>query len=189
MAIQLHLGCGKRRIPGFLHVDLDDHPHIDYRSSIDKLPMFADESASLIYCSHALQYFDRPEALGALREWFRILQPGGRLRLSVSDFEALIEVYRRTGDLKRILGPLFGRIEIQAPEGARLLYMRTAYDFRALEELCRDAGYSSFQRYDWRETIHSDYDDFSQAYFPHMDKEHGLAISLNVEAVKGTLSR
>ena len=39
-------------------------------------------------------------------------------------------------------------------------------------------------RYDWRQTLHKDHDDFSQAYVPHMDKEKGLLISLNVEADK-----
>ena len=55
--LKLHLGCGKRYIPGFVHVDLDDFPHIDHRVSIARLPMFADESAELIYCCHAFEYF------------------------------------------------------------------------------------------------------------------------------------
>ena len=31
---------------------------------------------------------------------------------------------------------------------------------------------------------HADVDDFSQAYIPHMDKENGILISLNVKCVK-----
>jgi predicted SAM-dependent methyltransferase len=31
MEIKLHLGCGKRYIPGFIHIDLADYPHIDYK--------------------------------------------------------------------------------------------------------------------------------------------------------------
>ena len=31
---------------------------------------------------------------------------------------------------------------------------------------------------------HPDYDDHSQAYFPHMDKENGIHVSLNLECVK-----
>ena len=46
------------------------------------------------------------------------------------------------------------------------------------------AGFKDVRRYDWRQTEHKDYDDFSQAYIPHMDKENGLLISLNVEATK-----
>jgi ubiquinone/menaquinone biosynthesis C-methylase UbiE len=184
MPLQLHLGCGKRYIPGFVHIDLDDFPHIDHRCGIDKLPMFADETVDFIYCSHALTYFDRQQALEVLAEWRRVLKPGGVLRLAVPDFEALVSLYQRTGDLNQILGPLFGRMVIEAPEDETVIYKRTTYDYKSLEELCLQAGFRSFHRYDWRQTIHKDYDDFSQAYKPHMDKEHGQLISLNVEAVK-----
>ena len=184
MALQLHLGCGKRYIPGFVHVDLDDFPHIDYRSGIERLPMFADETADLIYCCHAFQYFDRVEAPAVLGEWKRVLTPGGVLRLAVPDFEALLPVYRTTGDLHQILGPLYGRIVVRTAEGTAVLYHRTAYDYPSLERLLREAGFRSVRRYDWRQTIHKDYDDFSQAYKPHLDKEHGVLISLNVEATK-----
>lgn len=45
-------------------------------------------------------------------------------------------------------------------------------------------GFENVHRYDWRQRIHKDYDDHSQAYFPHLDKENGILISLNVEAIK-----
>jgi hypothetical protein len=39
-------------------------------------------------------------------------------------------------------------------------------------------------KYDWRDTEHSELDDFSQSYLPHMDKDNGKLMSLNIEAVK-----
>jgi SAM-dependent methyltransferase len=182
--LQVHLGCGKRYIPGFVHIDLDDFPHIDHRCGIDKLPMFGDGKVDLIYCSHAFTYIDRVRAIEVLSEWRRILRLGGILRLAVCDFEALAEVYRKTGDLGQILGPLYGRIAIQAPKGNTTLYHRTAYDYPSLEALLLKAGYQVVRRYDWRETIHREYDDFSRAYKLGSDGEPGLHISLNVEAVK-----
>ena len=86
---KLHLGCGKRHIPGFVHFDLDDFPHIDYRHEITRLPEIKDGEAELIYCCHAFEYFDRQEAVGVLAEWRRALKPGGILRLAVPDFDAL----------------------------------------------------------------------------------------------------
>jgi SAM-dependent methyltransferase len=182
--MQLHLGCGKRYLPGFVHVDLDDFPHIDHRRSIDRLPMFGDETVELIYCCHAFPYFDRVKAMTVLKEWQRVLRPGGILRLAVSDFAALVRLYQATGDLDQILGPLFGRIVIQAPDGSTVLHEKTTYDYKSLEALCLQAGFRFVRPYDWRQTIHKDYDDHSQAYKPHMDKEHGVLISLNIEAVK-----
>jgi len=182
--MNLHLGCGKRYIPGFVHVDLDDYPHIDYRHDIRTLPMFADNSVDLIYPCHVIEYFDRIEVLDVLHEWYRVLKPGGILRLAVPDFEALVKVYLKYGDLSLIHGPLYGRMVIRTDSGERIIYHRTVYDFKTLKSVLESVGFKNVRRYDWRQTIHKDYDDFSQAYIPHMDKENGLLISLNVETEK-----
>lgn len=183
----LHLGCGKKFIPGFVHVDLDNFPHIDYRHEISSLPMFKNNSADLIYACHAFEYFDRQQAEEVLKEWRRVLKSGGILRLAVPDFEAMVKVYLKYAkDLEHrgILGPLYGRIEIKTPKGKKTIYHKTTYDFKSLKRLLENCGFRKVGRYDWRKTIHKDYDDFSQAYIPHLDKEKGLLISLNVEARK-----
>ena len=163
-----------------MHVDRADFPHIDYRAGVDRLPMFANDSASLIYASHVLEYFDRLEARAVLAEWKRVLRPGGTLRLAVPDFQALAEIYFLHGRLDLILGPLYGRMA----SGDAVIYHRTVYDYDALCGLLDESGYRQVRRYDWRETIHREVDDHSQAYIPHMDKEHGKLISLNVECDK-----
>ncbi len=180
--LQLHLGCGKRFLPGFVHVDLARFPHIDYRHRIDRLPMFKTGSVDLIYCSHAFEYFDRVEAEAVLKEWRRVLKKGGVLRLAVPDFSALVKVYKKYGELQKIVGPLYGRWSI--PGTKKVIYHKTVYDFQDLKNVLRKAGFTKVRRYDWRKTIHKDFDDYSQAYVPHMDKEHGLLVSLNVEATK-----
>jgi predicted SAM-dependent methyltransferase len=180
--VQLHLGCGKRYIPGFTHVDLSDFPHIAHRRDVADLEPFTDASVDLIYASHVLEYFDRVEATTVLAEWRRVLRIGGTLRLAVPDFAALARVYQQTGNLDLVVGPLYGRMMVGASDQATYRYHRTVYDFDSLKRVLASAGFTNVRRYDWRQTIHRDYDDFSQAYVPHMDKEKGLLISLNVEA-------
>jgi hypothetical protein len=63
-------------------------------------------------------------------------------------------------------------------------FHHVAFDFKFLEKHLTKVGFKNIRRYDWRKTRHKDYDDFSQAYIPHMDKEHGILMSLNVEAEK-----
>ena len=182
--LRLHLGCGRRYIPGFVHVDLANFEHIDHHHDISRLPMFGSGSVDLIYVCHAFEYFDRVQAPAVLAEWRRVLKVGGVLRVAVPDFEAMAGLYLRTGNLDLIHGPLYGRIDIGAPGSVNVIYHKTVYDFASLERVLVEAGYRDVRRYDWRDTEHADVDDFSQAYVPHMDKQHGMLISLNVEATK-----
>ena len=167
-------------MPGFVHVDRADFPHIDYRCGVERLAMLENGAADLVYASHVLEYFDRIEARLVLAEWKRVLCAGGTLRLAVPDFEALAETYFLHRNLALILGPLYGRMETDGTT----IYHKTVYDFESLRELLEEMGFCEVRRYEWRETIHRDVDDHSQAYVPHMDKEHGKLISLNVECRK-----
>lgn len=185
---QLYLGAWKRHIPGFIHIDLDDQPNLDYRHDIRSLPMFADNSADLIYTSHSFEYFDRAEGEKVLKEWCRILKHGGVLRIAVPDFEAIVKVYLKYNkDLghKGILGPLYGKMPIKEKGKDKIIYHKTAYDFKSLKKVLQSAGFKNIHRYNWKKTIHKDYDDHSQAYIPHMDSKKGILISLNMEATKG----
>lgn len=182
--MKLHLGSGKRYIPGFIHIDVDDLPHIKYRHDIRSLPMIKNNSVDLIYFSHGIEYFDREEIKGVLAEWKRVLKSKGKLRLAVPDFESLVKVYLKYKKLDKAIGPLYGRWEINGASGKTYLYHKTVYDFKSIKKVLTDAGFISIKRYDWRNTIHKDYDDYSQAYVPHMKKDSGVLISLNVEAIK-----
>ena len=48
----------------------------------------------------------------------------------------------------------------------------------------KNIGFKFVERWDWRKTEHSDVDDFSQCYLPHMDKDNGMMMSLNIKGIK-----
>ena len=79
---------------------------------------------------------------------------------------------------------MYGRMIIKTPEGEEAIYHKTIYDFKSMKALLESTGFTNIHRYDWRQTVHKDYDDFSQAYLPHMNKENGTLMSLNVECNK-----
>jgi predicted SAM-dependent methyltransferase len=180
--MKLHLGCWHRFIDGFVHIDWCDLPHIDYKSSVDKLPFIPTNAVELIYASHVFEYFDRDEVPQVLEEWLRVLKPGGVLRLSVPDFTKLVEVYRKSGTLRPIIGPLYGRMHIESTE--TLIFHKMVYDKKLLTDTLKACGFSEVSEWEWRNTEHSHVDDHSQAYYPHMQKENGIQISLNLEARK-----
>lgn len=180
--MKLHLGCWHRYIPGFIHVDLCDYEHIDYNSDIGELSFIRDDSVSYIYCSHALEYKDFDEAEMVLNEWQRVLKKDGLIRVAVPDFDQLIWLYNNTNkEIDKIIGPLYGRMEINKNFK---LYHKATYNFKKIKYILEKTGYYDIKRYDWRKTEHSSIDDHSQAYYPHMDKENGTLISLNIEAKK-----
>ena len=176
--MKLHLGCGKRYIPGFIHIDAVDFTHIDHVATIDNLSFITDNSIDTIYNCHVLEHFKRRDIERVLAEWFRVIKPGGVLRISVPDFGKLCSVYQREGKLDLIIGALFGRQDY--------LYNihYNVFDFSSLSALLIRCGFTDINTYDWRQTEHANVDDFSQAYIPHMDKENGTLISLNVECIK-----
>ena len=58
------------------------------------------------------------------------------------------------------------------------------FDFDILERDLTLLNYKNIKIWDWKNTEHNNIDDYSQAYLPHMDKENGLLMSLNIEAIK-----
>lgn len=181
--MKLHLGCGKRHILGFVHIDAIDYPHIDHVASIDNLSFIPDASVDLIYNCHVLEHFKRRDVERVLKEWFRVLKPGAVLRISVPDFEAICEIYRKSCDIETVIGPLFGRQDY--------LYNihYNVFDFPSLRRMLEEVGFSAVRRYDWRMTEHPHIDDYSQAYWPHMDKENGIQVSCNVECERPRVVR
>lgn len=194
--MKLNLGCGNReRIPGFTNVDLVRGKNIDIRCDVRHLPMIKDNSVELIYASHILEYFDRTEVINVLKEWKRVLQSKGTLRIAVPDFEAMAISYHMSKffnnskvKIEDILGPLYGK---QPLGNGEYCYHRTAYDFTSLRKLLHDNGFIVIHRYNWKYTVHKNYDDWSQSYLPKFKKspdepgyKDGMLISLNVEATK-----
>jgi predicted SAM-dependent methyltransferase len=57
-----------------------------------------DDSVHLVYSSHMLEHLERTQALAFLNEVWRVLVPGGILRLAVPDLASLVDEYVRTGD-------------------------------------------------------------------------------------------
>ena len=178
--MKLHLGCGRKYIVGFKHVDLQNFEHVDYKTSVDDLHFANDNSVKLIYAAHILEHFGRNEYKKVLEEWYRVLEPQGVLRISVPNFEAVVKYYSEKDDnLELLLGLVVGGQKVGEYD-----YHKMIFDKKLLTKVLLEIGFSNVLEYDWRTTEHADIDDFSQAYLPHMDKENGMLMSLNLEAIK-----
>ena len=116
--------------------------------------------------------------VSVLREWNRVLKVGGVLRVAVPDFEAVAAEYQEKKDLQCFQGLLYGG------QTYDYNYHHVAFDYKLLEYFLSEAGFSDVSRYDWRDFLPKDYDDYSRAYLPHLDFNHGRLMSLNVVTKK-----
>lgn len=178
---KLHIGCGKRNFgPEWVHIDGANYDHVDYIiRDLGHLP-FPDNSASIIYASHVIEYFDQFEIVTILQEWKRVLAPAGILRLAVPDFKMMARLYFTGEPLFRFIGPLFGRMEMDETK----IYHKMVYDVESLTSLLETNGFTDVREWDFTKVEHGKVDDHSQAFIPHMDKENGVLISLNLQCRK-----
>ena len=89
----LNLGCGKMFHPNWVNVDVvSNSPHVLAFDLNLGIP-FAAESFDIVYHSHILEHLERPYAEHLLQECFRVLKPGGLLRVVVPDLENIVRAY------------------------------------------------------------------------------------------------
>ena len=180
--MKFNIGCGWRNFgEDWVHIDGGDYDHLD--SDDIFIRNYKNDSADLIYASHFIEYLDREEVVPLLERWREVLKPNGIMRLAVPDFSKITSLYIKGYEpygMEDFVGLLYGKM----PMGDETIYHKTVYDFRSLKSLLEGIGMREIKHYDWRDTEHSEFDDHSQAYLPHMDKENGTSMSLNMECIK-----
>ena len=89
MSRKLHIG-GIDPAPGWEILNALAGPHVDHCGDAHDLSRFSDNTFAEIYASHVLEHFSYQVKLDkAIGEWYRVLEPGGRLYVSVPDLDIL----------------------------------------------------------------------------------------------------
>lgn|SRR5690554_5798538 len=107
--VWVHVGCGECNDPRFVNVDMRGFGHVHVISRGIDLKEFPDEFADMVYGCHVLEHISFRETVRVLRGWRRVLRPGGVARLSVPDFDKIVDRYLASGrDLLTVIRPLMG---------------------------------------------------------------------------------
>lgn len=81
---RLNIGGGKNPIPGYEIVDRCE--------GTEAFPLaFDDEVFDEVRASHILEHFPRKDVGEVVKEWCRVLKPGGTLKLAVPNYDWLLE--------------------------------------------------------------------------------------------------
>ena len=104
--------CGGRNPykPGeYLNVDAVDFPQVDLVFDITKPFPINDNVIAEILSSATLEHLRKPQNIHVLKEFFRILQPEGRVRICTPDIEAIAKGILDGDDLDYLNQHLFGK--------------------------------------------------------------------------------
>lgn len=90
--IGINLGSGPWSFPGWVGVDarhLEVSEHLDEHSRL----LFPDNSLSYVFSSHFFEHINDATAQNLMNESARVLRPGGILRITVPDYELVLDRY------------------------------------------------------------------------------------------------
>lgn len=91
--LKLHLGCGRNLLNGWLNTDLKIGREIVFVDAFQRMP-FPDGTFHYVFSEHMIEHLNYFSGRRFLKDCFRILKPGGKLRIATPDIQFLIELYR-----------------------------------------------------------------------------------------------
>lgn len=175
--IKVHLGAGTVNIQGWVNVDARDMDHVHLCIDNFDLNEFSDGSISEIYMCHVLEHLSFQEAKDFLDHFMRKLATGGVIRISVPDFNSLVEMYIQSKkDLSRIKKALMGGQDYEYN------YHKSVYDEKLLTDLLEECGYTHVERWKTETDFGVDLGDWS-----NVDIKVGeqlIPMSLNLKGIK-----
>ena len=89
----VNLGCGKRYHPDWINIDITANGPGVIQHDLSKGIPLPDASCDVVYHAAVLEHMRRGDALIFLRECYRVLKPGGIIRVGVPDLEKLCRLY------------------------------------------------------------------------------------------------
>lgn len=93
MKPKLEIGPGLTPNEGFQTLDIRDLPGIDHVADASKPLPFKDGTFSKVLACHVIEHFSHRETLDILKEWARIIEPGGEIELHCPDLEWAFKKY------------------------------------------------------------------------------------------------
>lgn len=154
----LQIGCGYNVYDDFINTDIEWKPNvIPWDISTIKKHNYPVKSGALegIYTEHCLEHIPFQSTIDNLAEFYRLLEPGGTVRIAVPDGELFIDLYNRHRAGEKVdipkpddrpePTPMMSINRIARSHGH--LYM---YDFETFKHYLEEAGFVDVKKETFR---------------------------------------
>jgi predicted SAM-dependent methyltransferase len=154
---KLQIGCGQNVIRVCLNTDLNPTIKIVFVYETKRLP-FDDCTFDYIFCEHLIEHLKYLDGERLILECYRILKPGGKVRISTPDLRFLLELYseNKTDLQKRYItwavNSFLPEIGIYSEVFVINNFFRAwghkfIYDYNTLCSLLNKSGFFNIKRY------------------------------------------
>lgn len=153
------IGCGPFPIEGWLNSDIPPNDKMDAAIDITKPIAMRDDYLDVIYGSEVIEHIPLAAARQFLREAYRVLKPGGVIRLTTPDMEGICKEYlsrRESGYFARVSETwLDGEFSPEIWVNAMFRYWghQFVYSEDALRRELESAGFSNVKRAEPQKTL------------------------------------
>lgn len=182
----LDVGCGPNTHADFINLDYGWNPEVEICWDATKGLPFPDNSLKGIFTEHCLEHLELSAVDKILCEFFRVLQPGGTVRIIVPDGELYLRDYVRIQD---------GETQLHLPYAETDLFQGTYTPIMSVNRIFRGHGHLfifDFATFERLLTKHGFVDISKESYRSGRDEkllidtESRRFESLYVEASKST---
>ncbi len=154
----LNVACGDNAHPDFINLDYQWRPGIELCWDITKGIPFPARSVEGIFIEHCLEHLTYSQCCGVLKEFRRVLQPGGVVRIVVPDAELYLDLYQQSKEGKFIEFPYVSQQDLQNGITPMMAVNRVfrdhghlfAYDAKTLEMMLRNTGFVDIRKESFR---------------------------------------
>lgn len=167
---KMQIGTGPSLLEGWLNTDI--HPESSKVIFLDASKPFPFQNSlfSYIYCEHLIEHLKYKEGLSMLNECYRVLKPGGRIRIATPSLETLIDLYSQNKNdlqeryMKRIFDKFFPenriyREAIVINNAFRNYEHQFIYDRSTLQDSIEEAGFIEVTSCEYGESDDNNFQD------------------------------
>ncbi len=152
--IMLNIGCGTDYKEGWINIDNNSDNNIsrlDLNWDLRKSLPFENDSVDYIFNEHFIEHLTVEESRKSLDDFFRVLKPGGVMRIAMPDMEDIVELYKDDNWKNRPVIKNHGFEDIQTRAEMVNLSFRAwghkwIYDWEELERRLKEVGGKNIRR-------------------------------------------